>query len=364
LILGFSLSHACLWDSDTIRIESAGKLDIVHAIVGRFERNPPLYYRMRLERVSKEVTSTPDKLELYDDAAVAADRLHDHDTAIAWAKKKHSVLMRLDPKRESQKEHWYRYFANLGTFKAHKWLREGMNEDRVSEVKSARAAIGEALAINPDAHFGREKYQAGVLDYVLYLQEKREYPRTFDEFLSNLGEPQEAAKGLAGLVVLGDAWKSVDIFRALEMKLFLSKDRALAYLAALRTQELLELGLKPRLGMAGGITHAGGPAPSVAVNEHHRSEFKKLRTNADTYHRNREQFMLVKLGKGQHPDTHPDFWSGYEEVPPVKLTDPPGYGLLRSSVEEQIVRPALLVLSLSLLAIAVVAVRRKRAAKA
>ena len=357
LLLASALCSACLWDSDTIRIEAGGKLDIVHAIVGRFERNPPLYYKMRLERVSREILTTPNKLELYDDAAVAADRLKNHDLAIEWAQKKHKVLMRLDPKREKQKDHWCRYFANLGTFKAHKWFREGMRNERIAQVKSARADIGRALEINPDAHFGREEFQAHVLDYVLYLQTKPEYARSLDEHIGKTdASREEAVRGLAGLVVLGDAWNSVDIFRAIDSLLFMSRQRALAYLATLRVQELLKSGMKPQLseseaGSEAELVHGHGPLESERINEHHRAEFKKLRENAEAYHAKREQFMMAKLERGEHPDTHPNFWQGYVEVPPVELTDPPGYYFLRNQTNIAIWSMFALVLSLSLIGI-------------
>ena len=53
-------SSACLWDYDTLSVDAKQVPGVVDAIVGRFERNPPLYYEMRLERVSVELESHPD----------------------------------------------------------------------------------------------------------------------------------------------------------------------------------------------------------------------------------------------------------------------------------------------------------------
>ena len=61
--------QACLWDTDTLAAEAAQKPDMLRVITGRFERNPPLYYEMRLARVAKVLVRDPSRLSLYDDAA-------------------------------------------------------------------------------------------------------------------------------------------------------------------------------------------------------------------------------------------------------------------------------------------------------
>src|SRR5206468_4198555 len=48
-------SLACIWDSDTLDRELKKFPGIEQVITGRFERNPPLYYQMRLTRASQEV---------------------------------------------------------------------------------------------------------------------------------------------------------------------------------------------------------------------------------------------------------------------------------------------------------------------
>ena len=52
LLLGLPLSvAACLWDRDTPADEARGLPEVVAVLTGRFERNPPLFYEMRLGRV-------------------------------------------------------------------------------------------------------------------------------------------------------------------------------------------------------------------------------------------------------------------------------------------------------------------------
>src|SRR5688500_1406183 len=87
-----ALASACLWDRDTLGMEVKNFPGLAQVITGRFERNPPLYYEMRLARVTKEIARTPEKLELYDDAGVACDRLGRSDEAIAWMKRKREIL--------------------------------------------------------------------------------------------------------------------------------------------------------------------------------------------------------------------------------------------------------------------------------
>ena len=60
LLLGLPLSvAACLWDRDTPVDEARGLPEVVAVLTGRFERNPPLFYEMRLERVAAHLRSHP-----------------------------------------------------------------------------------------------------------------------------------------------------------------------------------------------------------------------------------------------------------------------------------------------------------------
>src|SRR5262249_11031842 len=64
-------TSACIWDSDTLDRELKKFPGIEQVITGRFERNPPLYYEMRLKRASDEIRAHPDHLEAYDDAGAS-----------------------------------------------------------------------------------------------------------------------------------------------------------------------------------------------------------------------------------------------------------------------------------------------------
>ncbi len=177
---GPAIAMACLWDRDTPRSEALGMPEVVAAITGRFERNPPLFYEMRLGRVTEHLKAYPDDLAAYDDAGVACDRLGRGDEAIEWMKKKHERLTLRPPGDAETKEHEYRYHANLGTFLVHRWAKQGANRAKIAEVKYARDEIAKALEINSDAHFGREKYQLMAIDWII------DPPKSDERYLPNL----------------------------------------------------------------------------------------------------------------------------------------------------------------------------------
>lgn len=162
-------ARACLNDRDTLAEEIKGLPDITRIITGRFERNPPLYYEMRIKRIGASLPSHPDTLNDYDDIAVALDRVGRDDEAIGWEEKKRARLVALhvsdtDP---ATKENWYRYYANCGTCWVHRWLRHGADRTKIAQVKTARDMIARAIVIKPGAHEGREKYQLLVMDWII-----------------------------------------------------------------------------------------------------------------------------------------------------------------------------------------------------
>ncbi len=344
LILGAPLVlNACLWDRDTPASEAKGMPEVVAVLSGRFERNPPLYYEMRLKRVAAHLEKHPEDLSAYDDAGVACDRLGRGDEAIGWMNKKREQLQKTGGTSAAVKEQLYRYYANQGTFLVHRWVRQGGDRARIEEVKNARDAIARALEINPDAHFGREKYQLLAIDWIIApppAKTLQGLPNllgwSFDDIYGVETDPNEADKavrGLAGLVVLGNAWESVDIFYALNVAL--QRDsvgyprgrdggrNTLAYLAWLRCEELIGAGKGSMLPDApkGEALKAMLRYPDfVSDDTLLRPMYKKLRENAEAWHKARAAFMTRRMADGLHPDTHSNFWDGYHEVPAISLS--------------------------------------------
>ena len=156
LLLALALpSLACLWDRDTLRDESPEAENAIRTITGRFVRFPDRYYEMRLERVSKKIAGTPQNLGFYDDAAVAADRLHLGSEAVDWMVKKKVEMDRQG--LPDNHNHRYRYHANLGTILFHKWMREGMPPETIGDAKTGRDHIAKAIHINPRCSFRQRK---------------------------------------------------------------------------------------------------------------------------------------------------------------------------------------------------------------
>lgn len=322
---------ACLWDRDTLAEEAKERSSELEVLVGWFDRYPAEYYSMRLERVREELMANPGKLDLYDDAAVALDRLHRSDEAVEMMARKKAALDAL-PDSGKKQTHQYRYLANLGTFHAHRWVRrrheQGKENDR--DLELAEKYISEAIELNPEAHFGREKYQ---LYTIQWLQPARSRARLEGSVWSTLlvmmpddvvdpAEAKEMAQGLSGMVRLGAAWQSMDIYAALAQAYAMSEDGSLSLLAQLRVKELIDAGQESlhydqeiRKAVAqGGIMMLEEPGPV-------EQWYARARKLADTRHALRLHYMRERFARGEHPDTHADFWNDWREMQLPEMPD-------------------------------------------
>jgi hypothetical protein len=324
-------ASACLWDRDTLATEVRGMPNVVRVITGRFERNPPLFYELRLKRLAVDVASNPGMLELYDDAGVACDRLGRGDEAIRWMAKKREQMDRAGDSA-TVRDHWYRYYANLGTFHAHRWVRGGANRKELADLKRARDLIAAAIKINPNAHFGREKYQLMAIEWLLSAPKvpggEGRLPDLFGTAYA-VEKPHDAVAGLIGLIALGNAWESVDIFNALTKALRADGYRAsVAHLAYLRASELIDQGRKSMLpGAPTGeslkkMLIGSSTAVHPDVQQGVETTYRDLRREAEQYQAQRTAYMTAGLQAGRHPDTDPNFWEGYREPPPPEIRDP------------------------------------------
>ena len=148
VLLTISTVVACLWDSDTLAQERAKFPSALELIAGKFPRHSPAFYQWRIEDRQAKLDSGDDQASYYDDIAVAHDKLRQDDQAIEWMHKKAA-------KFNDSVDNRYKTAANLGTFYLHsRQLDKGIEQLEL------------AIQINPNAHFGRERYQLYLAKYI------------------------------------------------------------------------------------------------------------------------------------------------------------------------------------------------------
>ncbi len=262
---------------------------------------------MRIDRLIPAVVSDPTNLQNYDDIAVAFDRLGQDEMAVIWMDRKRKVLDKLGNQAPSY--HWYSYHANLGTVLFHDWMHKGASIRSVEEARAGRDHIAKAIRIKPDAHFGREPVQLAAMDRIIAVVGGTEKPTESGALAVDGLKKKEIVNGWAGLIVLGGAWESPDAFAELAKSGWLIvKSKTTFYLAELRARELFRQGRKAIWTDRSSFLH-------LTFDSLEEREFQALRANADSYVKHRQDFMLVRLRQGRHPDTDPDFWNGYQPVP-------------------------------------------------
>lgn len=355
---------ACLWDRDTIAMEAKGRLEVVETAVGWFDRLPPEYYQMRLDRVTSEVLANPARLELYDDAAVACDRLGWHEEAVDWMTRKQTAMASL-PESETT-DHRYRMHANLGVFRTHQWIKTIDRETHPAFLDQAIQEVSTALAINPNAHFGREHAHLVLLEWwknglapkpAPEREADRRFHRSAGMDFSELarGHPDtDFVKAFCGLIQMGSASDSIDVHTLLMSSLLTERAGAgerhssLGLLASYRVAELLQDSRKPihaglqswiewrrvfelpaennhsaqleTIMLAHALQRGANPMDSITHDPSVIGRyFHEAREAARIRHENKTAFMLAQFKQGRHPDTHADFWNGWTEpaMPPL-----------------------------------------------
>ena len=326
------LALACYNDRDTLGYELHNKPDIQKALTGRFDRYPPLYYTMRVDRLRAKKLLAVDE---YDDLAVALGRLgRSNEALVVLAKKAKLPNLSTDAQ--------YRLFANRGTIEVLRWFQDGAKASEIHKLEVAKQDVSEAIKINPNAHFGREGAQLGVISWLISVktadqQHSTEKATLADCLYLGLKDPSDDASkmaiALAGLITLGGAWESPDIALAMgdlvdRVEADSGSNGSVAWFAVERYNELVKLGHKPLdLAMANQnareIKHAVHPSfeyPELAT----AIRFKTLRKESDEWHDAKTRYMMERLRAGRHPDTDPSFWDDWKEpAMPVLPTDLP-----------------------------------------
>ena len=140
-----AFAAACLWDFDTLKQERARFPSTLELITGKFLRHSNEFYEWRIQDRLNKLRTEPTNMALHDDLAVAYEKTGQHSEAIKTILAKEEIQSGL-----------YETYSNLGTFHI-----------LAGDFDQGLPFIDKALAINPDAHFGRERYQKWLVEYAL-----------------------------------------------------------------------------------------------------------------------------------------------------------------------------------------------------
>jgi tetratricopeptide (TPR) repeat protein len=269
-------ADACLWDYDTLKEESLGQAEVAAVIGGDLQKHSKTFYEAKIDYTRPLVAKADAKQARYDDLAVALAKLGKHDDAIA-------VLADKEKKFPGE----YTTEANLGTFLAMK-----------GDVAGALDHLKKAIAINPKAHFGREKFQLQLLEYLQRvakdktLAQRENFLGIKMDWQAHIGAiskratrrpkasvPTAPVIALVGLMRFGDAHENPHVWHALGWALVEQGDLQLA-LRAWRRANVLGLPYSPDQGMFAAFVHEiGGKNPTDPVEN--QKAWDRLTKKAD-----------------------------------------------------------------------------------
>lgn len=161
----FPYAHVVPKSEDGVAFRFAMVHDVLHE---RFPRHGRAYYLERNKLTQAKLDAgMSDVGPLVDDLAVGLEFAGDHGGAIRLLRAK--LAKQLEQKQPNSE--LYSTYANLGTFLIlgpFRQVRPGNEEDKAI-LREGLAMIENAVAINPDSHFGREAWQAAIIQYMIRL---------------------------------------------------------------------------------------------------------------------------------------------------------------------------------------------------
>jgi len=182
--------------------------------------------------------------------------------------------------------------------------------DREAALTDLRACV----ALNPNAHFGRERVQIQLIEWL------GKPAHEVEKAVKTLEDPEKAEfyKGLVGIMTLVEAWNSPDILLMVGLTMphpVGNRHNYVAKALQLRYRDLLGgrsetpiYGFHVQTRISGG----GYMEPQSRISD---EAYAKLKKNGEEFRRYREEYMLSRLKAGGHPDTDPSFWDGYRPPP-------------------------------------------------
>ena len=145
------------------------RLAMVHDVLHeRFPKHGSVWYETRNRSteklLSQQPESDPARWPLVDDLAVAFDRLGQPEKAIPLLRQK---LAQQELAGINGRD-LYTSFANLGTLLIHANMSKARTGDAeaMQFVDEGLRLIHRSVEVNPEAHFGREKWQAAIVEFL------------------------------------------------------------------------------------------------------------------------------------------------------------------------------------------------------
>jgi hypothetical protein len=168
----YPLPHCVPKYPDGVSLRFAMVHDVLHE---RYTRHGDAYYAERNRRVRETMqkieaeqgpnpTST-EYLALFDDLGAGLDALKDDDEAVRILRDK----LRRQEARGLNGSQLYTTYANLGTFLIHGNFPKAVAGDAAAKdrVSEGICFVSESIAVNPQAHFGREIWQQRTAEFLL-----------------------------------------------------------------------------------------------------------------------------------------------------------------------------------------------------
>ena len=164
--------------------------DVIHE---RFPRHGEAYYRER-NRLARQTLNEKPADDVYfglcDDLGAGLDYLKQDDEAVTVLREK----LRRQQALGYNGRQLYTTYANLGTFLIHGNARAAFAGDAAAKEKlrEGLAFIQKSIEVNPEAHFGREVWQAVAAEYLLAVSENPKLLLQFDMVGNSLTEDVNA----------------------------------------------------------------------------------------------------------------------------------------------------------------------------
>ena len=151
-------------------------------LVERFARHGLAYYQARnqldQDRLATLQPDDPARLPILDDLGVDHERLGNSAGAVDLLRAK----LAMQQARQVEGRDLYTTYANLGTFLIHASMTRAMAGDAAArdQFREGIDCIRQSVAVNPAAHFGRERWQNAIAEFLLAAMANPDLLKRFD----------------------------------------------------------------------------------------------------------------------------------------------------------------------------------------